>query len=217
MKPGTVRRFFLTILGLAGVLMLGAAAGAQGAGAGQGMGAGQRVGPGFRAHRPPMERAFRFRGIQGRWWNNPRVATALKLTQDQQKAMDSILFDHREKLIDLQANLKKAELAMEPLMNADQPNQAAIEAQINKVVAARGNLERANSLFLLAIRMKLTPEQWQQIKNFRAERGMRGMHGRHGAWGRRGPGGPRGPMPPPSNAPAPPSSGTSSPGQGAQQ
>ena len=198
--------------------MLGVAAGAQGAGAGQGMGAGQHVGPGFRAHRPPMERAFRFRGIQGRWWDNPRIATALKLTPDQQKAMDNILFDHREKLIDLQANLKKAELDMEPLMNADQPNQAAIEAQIDKVVAARGDLERANSRFLLAIRMKLTPEQWQQIKNFRAEGGMRGMRERRGGWGPGVRSGPRGPMmPPPANAPAEPTSGTSNPPPGAQQ
>jgi len=50
------------------------------------------------------------------------------------------------------ANLEKAELAMEPLMSADQPNDAAIVAQIDKVVQARGDLERANARFLLAIR-----------------------------------------------------------------
>ena len=211
MKTGTARRFLLTVLGLAGVLTLGVAAGAQGAGAGQ------NLGPGFGAHQPPMERAFRFRGTLGRWWDNPRIAAALKLTSDQQKAMDNILYDHQEKLIDLQANLKRANLAMEPLMNADQPNQEAIDAQIDKVVAARGDLERANARFLLAIRMKLTPEQWQQIKNFRAERGMRGMHGGRGGWGQGGPGGPRGPMPPPSSAPPEPTSGTSNPPPGTQQ
>ena len=45
----------------------------------------------------------------------------LKLTDDQRKAMDQILHDHRAKLIDLRANLEKAELAMQPLMSADQP------------------------------------------------------------------------------------------------
>ena len=46
----------------------------------------------------------------------------VKLTEDQRKAMDGILMDHRTRLIDLHANLEKAELDMEPLMSAEQPN-----------------------------------------------------------------------------------------------
>jgi hypothetical protein len=34
----------------------------------------------------------------------------LKLTDDQRKAMDASLLEHREKLIDLQATVQKAEL-----------------------------------------------------------------------------------------------------------
>ena len=97
----------------------------------------------------------------------------LKLTDDQRKAMDGIMLEHREKLIDLQANLEKAELAMQPLMSADTPNDAAITAQIDKVVQARGDLERANARFLLAIRDKLTPDQWKQVQTFREDGGMR--------------------------------------------
>ena len=51
----------------------------------------------------------------------------LKLTDEQRKAMDDIMMAHRAKLIDLRANLEKAELAMEPLMSADEPNDAAID------------------------------------------------------------------------------------------
>jgi Spy/CpxP family protein refolding chaperone len=107
----------------------------------------------------------------------------LKLTDDQRKAMDGIMLEHREKLIDLKANLEKAELAMQPLMKADTPNDAAIVAQIDKVVQARGELERANARFLLAIRDKLTPDQWKQVQAFRANGGMRGGEQRQG-WGR---------------------------------
>jgi len=114
-----------------------------------------------------MQQALGTHGREGRWWNNPRMIEQLKLTDDQQKAMDQILFDHRTKLIDLQANLEKAELAMQPLMSADQPDQKAMEAQIDKVVAARGELERANSRFLLAIRMKLTADQWKELRDMR--------------------------------------------------
>lgn len=214
MKARTVGRLFLATLGVAGMLAARVPAVAQGGGPGP------HVGPGMSAHRPPMERAFRFHGIQGRWWNNPRVAEALKITPDQQKAMDTILYNHREKLIHMQADLKEAELGMEPLMNADEPNQGAIEAQIDKVVQARGALEKANAEFLLAIRMKLTPDQWKQIKDFRAEGGVRGMRermrgGRNGGWGPGGPGR-RGPMPPSAPAPAAPTSGTSNPPPGNQ-
>ncbi len=160
------------------------------------------VGPGFGEHRPPFERAFGPEGRMARWWDNPRIAAQLKLTADQQKAMDTILYDHREKLIDLQANLEKAELAMQPLMSADEPNEGAIDAQIDKVVAARGDLERANAHFLLAIRMKLTPDQWKQVQSFRTEHMEGGMERRPGEQReRRGPGMRPG-NPPPSQPPA---------------
>jgi len=132
------------------------------------------MGPGFGQHRPPMERSF---GL-GQFWNNPNVATKLALTDDQRKAMDGILQDHRLKLIDLQATLQKAELAMGPLMKADTPDRAAIEAQIDRVVSARGELEKANARFLLDIRMQLKPDQWKQLQTMHQNRmehgGMRG-------------------------------------------
>jgi Spy/CpxP family protein refolding chaperone len=136
-----------------------------------------------------MQRSFGEQGGQKGWWNNPRMVERLKLTDDQRKAMDGIMLEHREKLIDLHASLEKAELAMQPLMSADTPNDAAITAQIDKVVQARGDLERANSRFLLAIRDKLTADQWKQLKTAREDGGMRGGEKREG-WRRdgRGPG-----------------------------
>ncbi len=161
------------------------AANAQGPGqmGGPGMG-----GPGMVGHRPPFERAFGGHGIEGRWWNNPKIVEQLKLTDDQRKAFDQILLDHREKLIDLRANVEKAELSMEPLVQSDQPNEGAILAQIDKVAQARAELEKANARYLLALRSKLTPEQWKQVQEFRSNRGREG-------WGHRpdGPGDDRGP------------------------
>ena len=96
------------------------------------------------------------------------------------------------KLVDLQASLKKAELGMEPLMKADTPDQAAILAQIDKVAQARAELEKANARFLLALRAKLTPDQWKQLQAMRQNHMDRGRDGdrgqQRGGWG---PGGPR--------------------------
>jgi Spy/CpxP family protein refolding chaperone len=217
-------------LAMAGVLLAGAAL-AQGPGGGMG------PGPGFGEHRPPMERAFGPGGEHGRWWNNPRVVERLKLTDEQRKAFDGILLAHREKLVDLKAGLEKAELEMEPLMSADQPDEAKIVSQIDKVAQARAELEKANDRFLLAIRVKLTPEQWKQIQAFRAnhgeqrgwERGGRGRDGQGrdaggpnrqgpGGWkqGGQGPGGQyhhQAPPVPPAAAPQAPTA----PGSGAEQ
>jgi Spy/CpxP family protein refolding chaperone len=162
-------------------------------------------------HRPPMERSFGGHGVEGRWWNSPRMIEQLKLTDDQRKAFDQILLDHRENLIDLRANLEKAELVMEPLVSADQPDEGKILAQIDKVAQARAELEKANARYLLALRAKLTPEQWKTMQE------MRQNHMREG-WGRddrrddRRPGGMhehgRGSSGPDGAAPPPPPSGS---------
>jgi periplasmic protein CpxP/Spy len=161
-------------MAMAGVLLAGTAF-AQGPG-------GEGPGPGFGDHRPPFERAMG--GDHGHWWNNPKIAERLKLTDAQRKAMDDTLQQHRESLVDLRGSLEKAELELEPMMKEDQPNESQILAQIDKVAQARAELEKANARFLLAIRGKLTPEQWKQMQADRAS------HPR-GDWGRGGgPGGP---------------------------
>jgi len=172
-----------------------------------------------------MEQAFGF--ADGQFWNSPNLIKQLNLTDDQRKAMDGILQDHRMKLIDLRANLEKAEVEMDPLMKADTPDAKVIEAQIDKVVAARAELEKANARFLLDIRLQLKPEQWKQLETLRMNRMQheRGGEQGRGPWGHdgqlpgmggqqfHGPGGPGGPFQgppqggqPPVNAPitAPP-------------
>lgn len=168
---------------IAGVLMAGAVL-AQGPGGGRGpMG-----GPGMEGRRPPIERAFGGHGVEGRWWNNPRIVEKLKLTDDQRKTFDGILQQHRETLIDLHANLEKSELVLEPLVRADQPDEGKILSQIDKVAQARAELEKANARYLLALRSKLTPEQWKQVQELRSDREqMRGGWGE----GARRPGGER--------------------------
>lgn len=185
-------------LSLAAVLSAGMTAAAQGPG--MGPGARGMGGPGFGMHRPPLEEILGPHGSQGRWWNNPTVIEKLKLSDDQRREMDTILLDHREKLIDMRAAVEKAELQLEPLVGADQPNEGQILAQIDKVAQARAELEKANARFLLALRAKLTPEQWNNLKSMRTERMERmrnadRMERRHRPDGGDG-GKPQGPPPP---------------------
>jgi Spy/CpxP family protein refolding chaperone len=116
------------------------------------------------ASRPPLERALRG-GPRGRWWNNPDMAQKLGLTADQVKRMDDIFQQNRLKLIDLNASVQREEVIMEPLMASDQPDEAKILAQIDKVAQARAELEKANARFLLGIRRVLNPEQWKKLQS----------------------------------------------------
>jgi Spy/CpxP family protein refolding chaperone len=205
---------------IAAVLLAGTMALAQAPGGGMG------PGPGFEEHRPPMEKAFALQGDHGRWWNDPKAIERLKLTDEQRKAFDGILLEHRTTLIDLRASLEKAELVLEPLMGDDHPNEARILAQIDKVAQSRAELEKANARFLLAIRAKLTAEQWKQLEQWKQSQGGPGDRGpqrRPGAGGQ-GPGGwkPGGsgqtrhsapPPPPPGEEPQAPAA----PGTGSEQ
>ena len=140
--------------------------------------------PGMGPHRPPMERMLGpgggMRGEHGRWWNDQTAIDKYKLTDSQRKSMDDIFQQNRLALVDLHATLEKQELAMEPLMKADQPDEGRILQQIDRVAQARAELEKANARMLLGIRRQLTPEQWKQMEADRAARREAGGPGTNG-------------------------------------
>jgi periplasmic protein CpxP/Spy len=119
--------------------------------------------PPMEGRRPPMERAFHL-GPRGRWWNNPEFVQKLGLTPDQQKKMEAVFEQSRPSLMDLSATVRKEEMAMEPLLAADQPDEAKILGQIDRLAQARAELEKANARMLLGLRRVLTPEQWKTLQ-----------------------------------------------------
>ena len=78
----------------------------------------------------------------GRWWNNPQMIQRLGVTPDQKRKMDEIFQQHRLKLIDLNAALQKAEVSLEPLLGAEQPDEGKILAQIE---SQKANIESAEA------------------------------------------------------------------------
>lgn len=153
---------------------------------------------------PPLERSFR--GGPGRWWDNPNIAQQVGITDDQKKKMDDIYQQHKLQLIDLKAAVEKQEAIMEPLIQADQPDEAKILSQIDAIAQARAELEKANARMLLGIRTLLTPDQWKKLRTMVHDRMQRGEGMRK--WGPRGEGrgGPGGGQPGPDGGapPAPP-------------
>ncbi len=160
---------------------------------------------GMGPHRPPMERAMGPNGgDHGRWWNDTRMVEKYKLTDSQRKSMDDVYQQHRVALVDLHATLEKAELAMEPLMREDQPDETKVLAQIDVIAQARAELEKANARMLFDLRRQLTPDQWKQIQADRAARHERGGlpgAGSHWRGAMKGAPGGQGGTPPPGGAP----------------
>jgi Spy/CpxP family protein refolding chaperone len=111
--------------------------------------------------------SFRFfAGVNpGKWWTRPEEIERLGLSMDQRKNLNDILQQHRLKLIDLDAALQKEEVTLEPLVNADQPDDAKVFAQVDRVAQARAELEKANSRMLWQVRRVLTPDQWKLLQS----------------------------------------------------
>ena len=152
---------------------------------------------GMGPHRPPMERAMGPHGMdRGRWWDDSRLIEKYKLTDSQRKSMDDVYQQHRVALVDLHGTLEKAELAMVPLMQQDQPDESKVLAQIDVIAQARAELEKANARMLFDLRRQLTPEQWKQVQTDRAAHRSEGGPGPGARWHGPGAGGPGGGQPP---------------------
>jgi len=106
-------------------------------------------------------------GPPGRWWNDDRFARSLGLDRDQQHRMDEIFKASKGQLVSLYRGLRHEESQLDRLSRATVLDEAQIDAQIDKVVQARGDLEKANAHMLLEIRRQMTPEQAARLDEHR--------------------------------------------------
>ena len=125
--------------------------------------------PPMQGSRPPMERSFHSMP-PGKWWTDPALVQRLGLSPDQQNRMDGIFQQSRLKLIDLNATLQKEEAIMEPLLEAEHPDEAKVVAQIDRIAQARAELEKANARMLLGFRGVLSQDQWKKLQDMRPPR-----------------------------------------------
>jgi Spy/CpxP family protein refolding chaperone len=106
----------------------------------------------------------------GAWWKNSEVVKELGLSEAQVKQIEQTFYDHRLKLIDLRADVERQETRLQPLIEADQLDEAKISAQLDLVLAARSKLEKANTMMMLSIRKVLSVEQWKKLQELHHHR-----------------------------------------------
>jgi Spy/CpxP family protein refolding chaperone len=112
------------------------------------------------------------RAEMGKWWKDSNIAKTLQLTDDQTTQLDQIFYDHKMKLVDYGAHMKKEDLKLQNLLDADLPNEGQVGTQVDQVLTARGKLEREYTMMNLDLRKVLSVEQWRQLKSIREERGL---------------------------------------------
>lgn len=122
----------------------------------------------------------------GKWWKNSDVVKELQLSDVQIKQIEQTFLDYRLKLIDLRAEVERQETRLQPLIEADRPDEQQVGTQIDTVLAARAKLEKTNTMMMLAIRRALSVEQWKKLQAIQQKR--EGMFYKHF----------EGPTPPPS-------------------
>ena len=113
----------------------------------------------------------------GRWWENPRVVERIHLTPSQQAAIRDLVVEHARRMIDLNADVKRAELDLADLVDRDEIAPDQVRAAFAALQKARQRLEHERFELLLAVRLTLTREQWRELDRMRREVEQRRLEG----------------------------------------
>jgi len=133
--------------------------------------------------------------VPGAWWTNTALVERLGLTDDQKAKIERTFENHRQNILSATAQLEKEELTLNRLLEAETIDRNAILSQIDRVVQARGEVERTNSAMTLEMREHLTRDQWMQLP--RTSTGTGVFYGVRGGGGRGGAPAPGTTTPPP--------------------
>ncbi len=117
----------------------------------------------------PGKRVIIQKREMGAWWKNSRVAEKLNLTDTQIKQLEDAFYQHRLKLVDIGAAMEKADMKLQQMLDADTVDESAVNAQVDQVLAARGQMEREFTAMNLNFRKILTLDQWKQLRAIRGE------------------------------------------------
>ena len=134
--------------------------------------------------------------MNGAWWRTPE-AERLGLNPDQLKKLDDLSQQHRLRRIDLDAALQKAQVMLEPLWQADSPDEGKILAAIDRVTQAQAELRKDEARMQLGVRQILSADLWHKLQEQVRPGPGNPQQGRNGP-----PPGPKGP--PPQGQPGPP-------------
>jgi Spy/CpxP family protein refolding chaperone len=101
------------------------------------------------------------------WWSKPVVTKQLNLTSVQRQQIRAAVIEFRPHLIDIRAEVSKAEIDLEAQFDHDPVDQAKANQAIERLIAARSDLTRTLSQMSLKLRSVLTEQQWRDLQRLR--------------------------------------------------
>jgi Spy/CpxP family protein refolding chaperone len=94
------------------------------------------------------------------WWNSP-IREDLGLNPAQSQKIRQIVRSYRDRLLDARSTVQKAEGELEDLLNDSEVNPEAAQPVIERVAAARANVNRVFLAMSVQLRSVLTLDQWR--------------------------------------------------------
>jgi Spy/CpxP family protein refolding chaperone len=105
------------------------------------------------------------------WWSKPVIARQLNLTNVQRQQIRATVLQFRPHLIDIRAEVNKAEIDLEAQFDHDPVDQTKANQAIERLIAARADLTRTLSQMSLKLRTVLTDQQWRDLQRLRPGQG----------------------------------------------
>ena len=100
------------------------------------------------------------------WWASP-IVRDMNLTPDQQQKVRATVREYRPQLIDLRANVQKAELDVEDAFNDDNFDAKRATEAVDRLLAARSELGKTLAQLSLRLRASITGDQWRELQKRR--------------------------------------------------
>lgn len=105
------------------------------------------------------------------WWSKPVVTRQLNLTNVQRQQIHAAVMQYRPRLIDIRAEVNKAEIDLQAQFDHDPVDQARANEAIERLIAARSDLTRTLSQMSFKLRSVLTEQQWRDLQRLRPRPG----------------------------------------------
>ena len=98
---------------------------------------------------------------QGKWWQSEDYKRELRLTTDQSKRLEDVFQAAVPTLKSLKKALDQAESEFERLL--ERGDDGSVMDQVERVEAARAELNKSHTLMMLKMKRVLTAEQWTKF------------------------------------------------------
>ena len=105
------------------------------------------------------------------WWSKPVVTRQLNLTNVQRQQIRATVMQFRPHLIDIRAEVTKAEIDLQAQFDHDPVDQGKANQAIERLIAARTDLTRTLSQMSLKLSTVLTEQQWRDLQRLRPGQG----------------------------------------------